>query len=93
MSNPVKVVRYFDVDARYSALTATNSPADDTDYLPGTASLTDHWTTAVALAGILSFLSSGTDETRMQFEVVAQSRLLQLSLALVVGDDGHVDFL
>lgn len=55
--------------------------------------LAHHRTTAVALAGVLSFLATGADEARMQVEAGTQSRSPHLLLTHVVVDNRYVHFL
>lgn len=63
LSDPVQVVRYPGINARYSGLATSDPPRNNASQLPTALSFADHRTTAVALASILSFFTAGADES------------------------------
>lgn len=81
-----------DVDTRHSSLATPNSPTDYAHQLPGTAPLAHHWSATVTLACVLALFTTGTNETGMQLEIVAQSGVLHLTLTLSEPYDRHVNF-
>ena len=47
----------------------------------------------VALAGVLALLAPGAEEPRMETEIGAKPRLLQLPLAVEIQEDGNIHIL
>lgn len=91
--DPVQVVSDLHVDSRHVSLSATDTPGHDTNNLPASIAFANQWATSVTLARILTFLSAGTNETRVQVVAISKTSLTELVLALVVVHDWHIDFL
>lgn len=91
--DPVQIVSNLDVDSGHVSFTAANTPGHNSNDLPASVTFANQWTTAIALAGILAFLATGTDEPWIQGVAVAQTGLAELVLALLMVDDRDIDFL
>lgn len=61
--------------------------------MPNSIAFAHQWTSAVSLARVFAFFTSGADESRIQLVSVAQSCLSELVLARALIDDWNVDFL
>lgn len=93
MPNPGQVGRDLHVDAGHIHLAASDAPGHHADHVPDAVALADQRTAAITLAGILALLAAGADEARIEFVAVAETRVAQLRLALMVGQNWHIDFL
>lgn len=91
--DPVQVVGDLNVHAGHIRLATANAPRHDTNHLPDAVPFANQRTTTIALARILALLTAGTDEALVQVVRVAEARLAQLVLALVVIHNRHVHLL
>lgn len=93
LTYPVKVVGDSRVDARNTSLSTTDSPGDDSSELPLSVALAHHGAATVALARVLTLLTTGTHEAWMQVEARSETCATHLMLADVVADHWYVDLL
>lgn len=91
--DPGQVGRDLHVHAGHVHLAAANAPGHHTHHVPDAVAFADKRTTAVTLAGILALLTAGTNEPWVELVAVSQTGVPQLGLALVVGQNGHIDLL
>lgn len=81
------------VDSGHVSLTAANTPRYNTNDLPASVAVAHQWATSVTLAGILTFLTTGANEARVQIVAISETSLTELILALVVVHDRDVHLL
>lgn len=86
-------MRHTDIDAGHVHLSATDSPRDNTDQLPGSISFAHHRTATVSFARIFALFTAGANKSWIQLVTVAQTSAAQLLLALLLSYDWNIDLL
>ena len=81
---PCVVVSHLHIHPGHISLATPNTPAHDTRQLPESSNLTDQRSPTISLAGILTLLTTCTEEPGVEDKVRAQPGLLQLPLTVEI---------